>query len=117
MKNPFKNDIFSMIWQAFTNLYPDEKCECFWEPQIREDENGNKVFGLTDFGEDGSVMVFVRPDIKVVDAAEVFAHELAHVAVGVEHEHDKEWETAFNNIFEEYNKIGDKMFAKSSEVV
>ena len=57
MVTPFANDIFALIWKAFKNLYPDKECECFWEPQIREDENGNEVFGLTDFGEDGSVVV------------------------------------------------------------
>lgn len=110
MITPFANDIFAFIWQAFKNLYPDKECDCFWEPQIREDENGNEVFGLTDFGDDGYVVVFVRPDLKVADAGEILAHELAHVAVGVEHEHDEEWEKAFDNIFEEYNRIGNEMF-------
>ena len=110
MITPFANDIFALIWKAFKNLYPDKECECFWEPKIREDENGNEVFGLTDFGDDGSVVVFVRPDLKVADAGEIFAHELAHVAVGVEHEHDEVWENAFEAIFQEYNKIGDELF-------
>ena len=65
MITPFENDIFALIWQAFKNLYPDKECKCFWEPQIREDENGNEVFGLTDFDDDGSVVVFVRPDLEV----------------------------------------------------
>ncbi len=110
MKTPFKNDMFALIWQAFKNLYPGKECECFWEPRIREDENGNNVFGLTDFGEDGSVVVFVRPDLEVAVAGEILAHELAHVAVGVEHDHDTAWEEAFDAIFTEYNKIGDEMF-------
>jgi hypothetical protein len=110
MKTPFKNDIFALIWQAFKNLYHDKECECFWEPNIRDEEDGTEVLGLTDFGEDGSVSVFVKPDLKVADAAEILAHELAHVAVGIEHEHDEEWEKAFDDIFDEYNKIGDELF-------
>ena len=110
MITPFVNDIFALIWQAFKNLYPDKECECFWEPQIREAENGNEVFGLTDFGEDGSVVVFVRPDLEVAIAGEILAHELAHVAVGVDHEHDEAWENAFEAIFQEYNRIGDSLF-------
>ena len=110
MDTPFKNDVFALIWRAFKNLYPEKECECFWEPGIRDDEKGNEVFGLTDFGEDGSVVVFVRPDMKVADAGEVLAHELAHVAVGVEHDHDSAWEEAFNAILTEYNKIGDELF-------
>ena len=110
MITPFENDIFALIWQAFKNLYPDKECKCFWEPQIREDESGNEVFGLTDFGEDGSVTVFVRPDLEVSVAGEILAHELAHVAVGVDHEHDEAWKNAFEAIFKEYNKIGDELF-------
>ena len=110
METPFKNDIFALIWKAFKNIYPEKECECFWEPGIRESENGSEVFGLTDFGEDGTVVVFVRPDMRVADAGEILAHELAHVAVGVEHDHDAIWEEAFAAIFEEYNKIGNEMF-------
>lgn len=39
-----------------------------------------------------------------------WAHELAHVAVGVEHDHDEVWQEAFDKIFEEYNRIGSQMF-------
>ena len=110
MKTPFKNDIFSLIWQAFKNLYPDKKCECYWEPSIRDAENGEKPYGLTDFGEDGTIAVFVSTDLKIADAAEILAHELAHCAVGVEHGHDTEWEKAFDDIFNEYNRISDELF-------
>ena len=41
---------------------------------------------------------------------ETFAHELAHVAVGVEHEHDSVWEEAFDKIFAEYNRIGEELY-------
>lgn len=68
------------------------------------------VYGLTDFADDGSVAVFVKPSLEVADAVEVLAHELAHVAVGVEHDHDEVWQEAFDKIFEEYNRIGSQMF-------
>ena len=110
MITPFKNDIFSMIWQAFKNLYPDKDCECFWDDQIRDEEDGTTVYGLTDFSDNGEVTVFVKPSLTVTDAAEIFAHELAHVAVGLEHDHDFVWEKSFDDIFTEYNRIGDKMF-------
>ena len=116
MKTPFKNDIFALIWKAFKNLYPDKDCECYWQPNIRDEEDGTPVYGLTDFGEDGSVVVFVGTSLPVVDSAEIFAHELAHVAVGVEHEHDGEWEKAFDDIFNEYNRIGDEEFGKHEAV-
>ena len=117
MKTPFNNDIFSMIWIAFKNIFPDKECKCFWEPNIIEDEEGNKRLGLTDFNtETGEITVFVTPSLLVCDAAEIFAHELAHVAVGAEHEHDEVWEKAFDDIFEEYNRIGDEMFDRHDSV-
>lgn len=107
---PFQNDMFAMVWGAFKKLYPDKDCEIYWEPQIRDEEDGKPVYGLTDFADDGSVAVFVKPSLEVADAVEVLAHELAHVAVGVEHDHDEVWQEAFDKIFEEYNRIGSKMF-------
>ena len=46
---------------------------------------------------------------------ETLAHELAHVAVGVEHEHDAVWEEAFDKIFAEYNRLGEEMFGERGE--
>ena len=43
--------------------------------------------------------------IPVEDATEILAHELAHAAVGLDHDHDAEWEKAFDAIFDEYNRI------------
>ena len=107
---PFQNDMFAMVWGAFKKLYPDKDCEIYWEPQIRDEEDGKPVYGLTDFADDGSVAVFVKPSLEVADAVEILAHELAHVAVGVEHDHDEVWQEAFDKIFEEYNHIGSQMF-------
>ena len=110
MKTPFRNDVFAMIMQAFHNLYPEKECECAWETEIRPDEDGSPVYGLCDFGEDGTVRIFVSPKIGVLDAAEVLAHELAHACVGANHEHDEEWEAAYDAIREEYDRIGEEMF-------
>ena len=112
---PFQNDMFAMVWGAFKKLYPDKGCEIYWEPRIRGEEDGKPVYGLTKFADDGSVAVFVKPSLEVADAVEVLAHELAHVAVGVEHDHDEVWQEAFDKIFEEYNRIGSQMFPDGEE--
>ena len=117
MITPFENDTFAIVWQAFKNLYPDKECKCFWEPRIRDNENGNECYGLTDFDEEtGEVTVFVKPSLTVIDATEILAHELAHVAVGLEHNHDEEWEKAFDDIFNEYNRIGDELFSGHTSI-
>ena len=68
------------------------------------------------FPTDGStpqVLVFAEHPVNI--QTETFAHELAHVAVGPEHEHDEVWEAAFDAIFKEYNRLGDLMFAKPED--
>lgn len=111
METPIVNDIFALIWKAFKNLYPDKTCKVYYEPNIRDDEDGNEVYGLTDWNEEtGEISVFLNPILPICDMAEIFAHELAHVAVGFENDHNKVWEKAFDDIFNEYNRIGDEMF-------
>ena len=51
----------------------------------------------------------------MTDAVEIFAHELAHVAVGVGHAHDAVWEKAFDDIREEYNRIGFELFGEEND--
>lgn len=116
-QSPFGNDPFALVAKAFKNLYPDKEYIAYWEPNIYGDEPEGtpKPFGLTDFGDDGTVAVFVDPGITVTDSVEIFAHELAHVAVGVGHDHDQEWEAAFEAFFVEYNRIAAEMFGPPPE--
>lgn len=79
MKNPFLNDPFAMVWQAFQNLYPDKNCDVYWDPNLQPDEAGKSVYGVTVFNDDGKVLVFVDAMISVNNAVEILAHELAHV--------------------------------------
>lgn len=89
----FKNDPFTFIWKTFKELYPNARCDEIWlHPGM---ENG---VGFTNFNDDGSVFVYVSANIPVCAAAEILAHELAHCAVGIEHEHDKQWDKAFEKI-------------------
>lgn len=111
MESPFKNDPFAMIYQAFKRLYPDKPCEIWWEPISRENDEG--AYGATNFSDNGSIsQVFVFTDYPVGQQVETLAHELAHVAIGPEHEHDEVWNTAFDAIFQEYNKIGSELFGE-----
>lgn len=112
LRAPFENDPFAMVAMAFEQLYPGLDYEAHWEPEIRPSEDGCEVYGLTDFGADGVVRIFITPHIPVNDAVEVFAHELAHVAAGIEHEHDALWGDIFDAIFDAYNRLGDEMFGE-----
>lgn len=106
-----KNSPFEMLDMAFKKLFPKVKYTAYFEPNIRDDEQGEKVCGLTDFSDDGEITIFIDTDLSINNAVEIFAHELAHAGAGVEHGHDAVWEKAFDDLFDEYNRIGDKMFS------
>ena len=107
----FKNSPFEMLDMAFKRLFPDVKYIAYFEPNIRDKPNGDNVCGLTDFADDGEITIFIDCDLSINNAVEIFAHELAHAGVGVGHEHDEVWKKAFDDLFNEYNKLGEEMFS------
>ena len=109
MDSPFGNDMFTLVYRAFKNLYPDKECDCQWVPELEPAEDGCEILGLTTFSED-SALVEISAQLRIVDAVEIFAHELAHVAVGSDADHGPEWEAAFDSIFNEYDRIGFEEF-------
>ncbi len=108
-----KNSPFEMLDMAFKRLFPNVKYTAYFEPDIRDEADGTKVCGLTDFDEDGEIFIFIDTELTINNAVEIFAHELAHAGVGVEHEHDEAWEKAFDDLFNEYNKIGEELFSSN----
>ena len=99
MKSPFKNDPFAIVWQAFNELYPDKECKCYIAPKTGCDS----MCGLTIFNEETTVLI--NAELPVEYAVEILAHELAHVAAGVGHDHDEAWEKAFEDIYDKYHEI------------
>ena len=108
-----KNSPFEMLDIAFKRLFPNVKYSAYFEPDIRDEPDGTKVYGLTDFAENGEITIFIDTDLSINNSVEIFAHELAHAGVGVEHDHDAVWEKAFDDLFNEYNKLGDEMFSSN----
>lgn len=105
----FANDPFELVAMAFKSLYPHKNYVAYWVPDDIPDEDW---LGVTTFPEDpkDSPTIQVKTSLPVENAVEIFAHELAHVVVGAEEEHNNQWKNAFNAIFAEYNRIGEKMF-------
>ena len=106
-----KNSPFEMLDIAFKRLFPDVKYKAYFEVEL-EDENGESVCGFTDFKDNGEIIILVDGNLSVYNAIEIFAHELAHVAVGEEHDHDEVWEKALYDLFDVYNRIGSELFEK-----
>lgn len=110
----FLNSPFEILDEAFHNLHPDKKYKAYFEINMEDDE-GNKVFGYTQFSKGEIPVVAVDGDLSIKDATEVFAHELAHVATGEEKGHGEEWEKEFQKIYDEYHRIGERRFGKEQE--
>lgn len=117
MKTPFENDPFSLVFQAFKKLYPQKDCECYWKAELEPDEDGHNVLGLTTYTDDGRIYIDISVRIPVMDAVEIFAHELAHVAAGPQEEHGKAWEDAFDAIHSEYNRASQEETPGGCETV
>lgn len=99
----FKNSPFEILEQAFKELYPDKKYTAYLSPGL-QDEDGEEVFGYTDFGAEEPI-VMIDAGLGAIEATEISAHELAHVAAGKEAGHGEEWEKAFDAIYDRYHEI------------
>lgn len=109
MYSPFDNDMFALVWSAYCKVFPDKipvHCECYWVSELKDDD-GNEVFGSTATTDDGGFEICISGNIKVADSVEVFAHELAHIAAGVDSEHNEEWENAFDLIHRKYCELAE----------
>lgn len=99
----FVNSPFKILDEAFRGLYPDKKYKACIEPSIKDDE-GNRVFGFTQFSKGETPVIAISAELSITDATEIFAHELAHVAAGEGAGHGERWDEEFQRIFDEYNR-------------
>jgi len=108
----FVNNPFDLLTEVFQNLHPEKRYQAVFDEDIK-DGDGKEAFGETFFPDDGSSpTVSISAYLSIKDAIEIFAHELAHVAAGKEHDHDEAWEMEFQKIFDEYNRIGNERFSR-----
>ena len=108
MQSPFENDPFCLLLEAFKELYPEKvgNFQAIWNPDIKDG------FGRTGFGDGKPPLIELNANEPVVIQTETFAHELAHVAVGIEAGHGKEWQKAFDRIHERYEKLCEELFCE-----
>jgi len=96
----FINDPFKVVIQAFEELFPNLDAEIQFNPTM---DYENKEYGRAIFPDDGSTpLIEINPKLSVENAIEIIAHELAHIAAGIDSEHNEKWETAFQQIHEKY---------------
>lgn len=107
MSKVFANDPFARVAKYFHLLYPEKKYICFWTENNIPAEDGETAYGMTCFPDEGSDVstvpeILISAELPVKHAVEVLAHELAHVAIGVEEGHGEAWEKAFEAIHRAY---------------
>lgn len=112
----FINSPFAILDEAFRSLYPDKKYKACIEPSIKDDE-GNRVFGFTQFSKGETPVIAISAELSITDATEIFAHELAHVAAGEGAGHGERWDEEFQRIFDEYNRIGRERFGEEGKEI
>lgn len=110
----FINSPFEILDEAFRRLYPDKKYRACIETEVKDDE-GDEAFGFTKFIEGEEPVIAISAELSIWNATEIFAHELAHVAAGEGAGHGEAWETEFQKIFNEYNRIGQERFGTEGE--
>lgn len=110
--SPFQNDPFAIVCQAYKNLF-DNPFVAYYDQHTEKEHE--EEYGFTHFsdGETPVIIIFAEHPINI--QVETFAHELAHVAVGADHGHDEVWKKAFDDIFREYNRLGDELFEERDE--
>ena len=115
MNNPIINDPITMVAEAFEALHPGAKYEAAYAPDIR-DSNGTIVCSCITFpneedGTDAVPVIMINPRAGIEVAAEAFAQELVHVALGPDSlEHGDEYDEAVEQLAAKYKEIAEERF-------
>lgn len=72
----FINSPFAILDEAFRSLYPDKKYKACIEPSIKDDE-GNRVFGFTQFSKGETPVIAISAELNIMDAQAVKMHFMA----------------------------------------
>jgi len=92
------NDPIPFVIKAFEKLFPKLSANI----QFVNDLEGAGRTMLSDDG--GTLLIDISVNIPISALPEILSHELAHVAAP-NNEHDKEWETSFDIIFNRAIKL------------
>lgn len=118
MYNPIINDAIAMIAEAFEHLHRSAKYEAAYAPDIRDDA-GTIVCSCITFpseedGPDAVPVILLNSQAGIEVAAEAFAHELTHVALGPDSlEHGPVYDVAFGMLASAYKQIAEERFPET----
>lgn len=117
MASPLLNDPVAIVALAFRELHPGTQYAAQLVPNLR-DEDGAAVYGETVFPDGGgNPIVSISAEAPLSAAPELLAHELAHIAAGIDAGHGPEWEAAEQAILDKYNELLDGMISGERETI
>ena len=103
------NNPFDTVIEAVKELYPETKAEIQFNPNIKFKKFLWFKFGHcgeTIFPDDNSIpLINISTNIPFMHMPEILGHELAHVIVGKENEHNEVWQKVFHEIQEKFTEI------------
>jgi len=98
-------DPMSILLNAFSNLFGEYNVVIQYNPKIKR-RFFRGYWGETFFPDDGGIpIISLSTHLKIEHTIEILAHELAHVAAGINAGHDIVWEDCFNRLHLEHNRI------------
>lgn len=98
-----KQNLFQRVVDIFNDMHQGKDAEIQWVEGMK-DECG--AWGETLFPDDGSMpIISIDVEIPVSAAIEIIAHELSHIAAGIDADHGPEWEKEFEKIFQRWDEM------------
>lgn len=109
MQTPFQNDPFIVLAEAYRRLWNNPYL-AVWSQHSEDDVDS---YGITACDNESIPIIVIFAEHTVNEQIETFAHELAHVAVGVEHGHDTIFELALKKLKQMYSIVYDELVGGS----
>jgi len=98
-----RNNPFELVLQVYKDLYGNTEIDIAFDIDVKKRYLFFGMWGYTNF--DGKIpKVRISAHLPVYHAVEILAHELAHVRVGFEEDHNDKWEDCFSEIHAEFLK-------------
>lgn len=110
----FLNNPYTWVLEAAEKVSPGISADVvFYDRNQWRKEFDKRAWGVTIFPDDGTdPLIVLRADLNLVESTEILAHELAHVIVGGNEEHNEIFELKFEELHRAYDEI-----AKTVETV
>lgn len=105
MITEIRNDPFKVVFKAFNEMYPDKVAFVQFDQSLDMSKN---EFGYCDFNGGGvtnAIIIGINPKVTIEDSIELLCHELAHLAVGFEANHNEVWDNAFTKLVDRTQEL------------